>query len=114
MHGVYASVSDPLLQDALVGTIRRFAGDVPVGIRGWDDLESGNVVVTSSNDCSPSVCASLSSRGIRVIVLAPLPTAAERDAYGRAGSTAYLAMQVDHEPLKVAISLAQYASGDDR
>ncbi|MGD9934354.1 MAG: hypothetical protein AB7T37_11630 [Dehalococcoidia bacterium] len=111
MQGVYAAVADPLLQDALIGAIRRFAGDVPVGIRQWDDLQAGNVVVTSSNDCSLTVCADLSSRGIRVIVLAPLPTAAERDAYQRAGSTAYLAMEVNHEPLRVAISLAQYASG---
>lgn len=110
MEGVYASVTDPLLQDALLGIIRRIAGDVPVGIRDWEELQAGHIVVTSSNDCSSTLCAGLAGRGVHVIILAPFPNAAERDAYQRAGSTAYLAMDLNHEPLRAAISLAQYAT----
>jgi len=112
MEGVFTAVADPLLQDALLGLIRRIAGDVPVGIRQWDELQPGHVVVTSSNDCSLAQCAGLSGRGVQVIVLAPVPTALQRDAYQRAGSTAYLPMEVNHEPLRAAISLATYASGE--
>lgn len=110
MQAVFAAVTDPLLQEALVGVLRRIAGNVAVSVSDWDSLQQGHVVVTSSNDCSITLCADLSGRGVHVIVLATIPSAVQQEAYERAGSAAYLPMELNHEPLRAAILEARQAS----
>ncbi len=109
VEGVFAAVTDPLLLEALVGVIGRIAGNAAVGVTDWDTLRRGHVVVTSSNDCSTALCADLSGRGVQVIVLATIPSAVQHEAYRRAGSAAYLPMELNHEPLRVAILEARSA-----
>lgn len=91
----YVLTADRKLGDALIQrfneldgvSARRFDADVQPGFR--------RVVVTPVADCPEGRCAELTTRGFRVIVLAPVARASEETQYLRAGAIAYLPMMVD-------------------
>ncbi len=64
----------------------------------------GGVVVATSPACRPEECAELVDRGASVVVLAPVPSAAEEERYLSAGAAAYLPMLINLTPLYSAVA----------
>ena len=97
---VFLAALDSELRQALIRRLSR-AGELeftPLAV--FEGLHLGDVVVTTSPHCSVSLCASLAGQGVRVVVLAPLPSAQEEAEYLKAGGSAYLPMVIDVEPLQ--------------
>ena len=63
-------------------------------VRAADTAEAGEVYIGTPMDLSPAAAAELVARGVRPIVLAPMPRAEERARYALAGA-AYVAMAFD-------------------
>lgn len=103
MATVYASIHDEVLRHAVVGLLGRISMESEVAEAEFENLRPGEVVVTSTSDCPLPRCAALSKRGVRVILLASLPSLGQREAYLSAGASAYLPMVLDHAALAEAI-----------
>ena len=70
----------------------------------------GDVLVTTTVGFSAAQCADLTARGIRVIILAPLPSSDQESAYVSSGAV-YLPMTMNVEPLHAEILRQTVAAG---
>ena len=64
----------------------------------FEELERGNLVVTTPADCSPVAAKTLTRAGVIVVVLAPVTREQERAAYAQVGAR-YVPMAMDTGPL---------------
>lgn len=69
-------------------------------------LSSGDIVIAPVSECSPHRCAELVASGACVIVLAALPTEAERQRYWTTGANAYVPMTPGSTELADAVLAA--------
>ena len=100
---VYVVTGDRALKRALVGRLERDSGFVlPPHDGTFDELKSGNLVITTPADCSPAFAAQLTTAGINVVILAPVAREADRARYEGAGAE-YVPMLVDTEQLFTAM-----------
>jgi DNA-binding NarL/FixJ family response regulator len=58
-----------------------------------------NLILIPANELTAATAGSLEDSGVRVIVMAALPRAGEREQFARAGAAAYVTMDIDTEPL---------------
>ena len=92
------------LHRALVARLSRYQGIRIVAETREGMLEiQRDAVVTPVKDCSPRHCAQLATAGLRVVILAPVPNAAEHERYLEAGAAAYLPMSFDLSELVEAL-----------
>jgi hypothetical protein len=68
------------------------------------------ILVTSTTQCSPAECAGIAEAGVRVIILAAVPSDFQRGLYESAGAAAYLPMALDLDPLFAAIARIEAAA----
>jgi hypothetical protein len=103
---LYASIHDKVLQNAVVALLGRIGDGSPVQSGELQEAGPGEIVVTSTSDCTLARCAALAAQGAKVILLASLPSVRQREAYLAAGASAYLPMVLDHAALAEAIKRA--------
>ncbi len=97
---VFVATHDPELGQAMVRRLAHTSELAFASLPGFNGLQRGDVVVTTSPHLPTSLCASLAGKGVLVVVLAALPSAGEQAEYLRAGGSAYLPMAVDVAPLQ--------------
>jgi DNA-binding response OmpR family regulator len=99
---VAVQVGDPVLGKVLSSRLGQLTGaEVHPGAA---RLPADAVVITAASSCALSQCTSLARRGTSVVVLAELPTTADRSRYLAAGAAAYLPMAVDLSPLVAVVT----------
>jgi hypothetical protein len=106
MTTLYTSVRDGVLQAAVLSLLRRITLDAEAVPAEFESLCRGDVAVTSTTDCTLARCAALAHDGVKLIVLATLPSERQRELYLGAGAVAYLPMALEHGPLAEAIRSA--------
>ncbi len=95
---VYVTAQHAWLRQALAKAL--IEGSVDVFLtRSCEGLGAGGIVVAAASECDSEDCASLAERGLHIVILAALPSAAERERYIAAGARTYLPMTVDSERL---------------
>jgi nucleotide-binding universal stress UspA family protein len=110
MANVYVGIRDGSLRDAILRLLARLDGNTSVEPVDLERVPNGATVITSSSDCTLARCAALAARGVRVIVLASLPSLPQKTAYLSVGSTAYLPMVLDSRELSEALADARRRS----
>jgi hypothetical protein len=101
---VHLLVKNPDLRGALSSIVLSEEGACVDGLRPECVTGTcGHVVVATVSGCSVRQCRRLVERGARVILLAALPTEAERRDYMDAGASDYLPMGTNEEQLRGAV-----------
>ena len=100
---VHVQSSDALLGKVLQSRLTEHLGD-RAKFALSDTEPTGGVVVATSPACKPEDCAQLVNKGASVVVLAPVPSAAEEERYRSAGATAYLPMAINLGALFAAVA----------
>jgi len=73
----------------------------------------GDVLISTPMDCPVERCAALAEKGVRVMILAPVPRDRERHTYSQAGAAAYLPMSVEHGHLLQEVERVAASSGHE-
>ena len=100
---VYVVTADQALKRALIGRLQRDPDlTLPAHDGTFDELESGDLVLTTPADCSSALARQLATAGVKVVVLAPVSREDARARYEGAGA-AYVPIAVDTDGLFAAI-----------
>jgi len=99
------------LREALVARIARAPGFyVAQQPDSFTGLAPGDLVLTTTTDCSLQQCAEQTRGGVKVVLLAPVLREAERASYALAGGR-YIPMLVDTRQLFEALAGASRGQG---
>jgi hypothetical protein len=98
--------SSDVLRQGLVRQLRDQPGLAVTGGEPGGARATRDIVVMPVADCPLSRCKQLTGAGVRLILLASLPSAREFEAYTRAGAAAYIAMTPGSPDLLSAIRSA--------
>ncbi len=67
---------------------------------------SHDLVIATVSDCPISTVRGLAQSGVRVVILAPVPSSFQATRYREAGAAGYVAMDLDVRPLVEAVRSA--------
>jgi hypothetical protein len=107
---VFSATGDAALRKAMVQRPQQLGGISIDEVLDPSAAAAGDVLVTTTLGFSPAQCADLVADGVKVIVLAPLPSSDQERAYASAGAV-YLPMTMDVEPLHAEILRQAVATG---
>lgn len=100
---IHVLAGDESLSQHLCVRLQSILGQTVGILHAVTEIVAPGIVVTTTSECSPDECAGLTHSGVDVIVLAALPSSFQEESYRNAGASHYLPMNLDIEPLTLAL-----------
>jgi hypothetical protein len=91
------------LRRALVARLGGVDGVECKSVERPECVADARVVVGPAHVVTTDQCAAMAARGVKVVILTPVPTDEEANLYRAAGAAAYLPMLLDLGPLRTEV-----------